>query len=358
MNVASTEAADTSGRSTKRLVNLFKLSRRPKPIVGVTPADVIHSENKWRLLRYRNPRPTVKTPVLLVPSLINRHYVLDLTPGKSLVEFLLAQGHDVLCIDWGTPGPEDRFVTWDDVAGRWLGRAIRKAAALTPRNQVHVLGYCMGGTLAVAHAAAQGPGPSPIASIVALAAPVRFTGSGLLGAWTRVPGFDVQAVTQALGNVPWQLLQTSFLLLRPTLNLAKAVNLIDRAWNDRFLDSFLAMETWANDNVALPGAFYRSWITDVYQADGLWNSTLSVLARPCQLQAIRCPVLAIAFAQDGIAPGPDCAALIERISSKDKALHMMAGSHVGGVTSREAASGLWPLLSGFWRQRDEAAAES
>ena len=60
--------------------------------------------------------------MLLVPSLINRHYVMDLLPGKSMAQDLVAAGHDVYCIDWGTPGDEDRFVSFDDVCDKYLGR--------------------------------------------------------------------------------------------------------------------------------------------------------------------------------------------------------------------------------------------
>lgn len=335
----------------KRWRNLLGLASRPKPLVGVSPADVVYSENKWRLLRYRSDARTLQTPILLVPSLINRHYVLDLMPGKSLVEYLLGRGHDVLVIDWGTPTAEDRYVSFDDVCERWLGRAIRRAAALSPRNQVHILGYCMGGTLAVAHAAVH---KEHIASLVALAAPVRFSGDGMLGAWTRVKGFEVGALVNGLGLVPWQLLQGAFTLMRPTLPLAKAVNLVDRAWNDRYLDGYLAMEKWANDNVALPGAFYRTWIEALYRDDGLMRGTLALAGRPVHLAAITCPTLAVVFEQDGVAPAPDCAVLLDAVSSIDKRLEVQAGSHVGGVTSREASRTLWPMLSAWWAERDAA----
>jgi polyhydroxyalkanoate synthase len=135
----------------QRAKNLTTLVQRNKPTVGATPADVVHAENKWRLLRYR-PRPeglAYTTPVLMVPSLINRHYVLDLMPGKSLAEDLVARGHDLYVIDWGTPGPEDRFLSFDDVCDRYLGRAIRVAAQHSETAAVHLLGYCLGGTLAV-----------------------------------------------------------------------------------------------------------------------------------------------------------------------------------------------------------------
>jgi polyhydroxyalkanoate synthase len=168
----------------KRLTNLLTLWARPKPQVGVTPADVVWSENKWRLLRYR-PRPqglSHATPLLLVPSLINRHYVLDLMPGKSFAEFMVAQGFDVYCIDWGTPGDEDRYVTFEDVVEVAIGRALRRVANTVAHQQVHVLGYCMGGTLVAIHGALH---PRHLKSFVALAAPVTFSDGSLLSEWTR-----------------------------------------------------------------------------------------------------------------------------------------------------------------------------
>jgi polyhydroxyalkanoate synthase len=262
----------------KSLTNLLSLATRPKPQVGSTPADVVWQENKWKLLHYR-PRAegvSYKTPMLLVPSLINRHYVLDLMPGKSFAEFMVKRGFDVYCIDWDTPGDEDRFVTFDDVVDRWLGRAIRVTARTVPHEQVHLLGYCMGGTLTAIHGAVH---PEHIASMVGLAAPVRFNDGSLLSRWTNSKGFDVDVLVDAVGTVPWQLLQSAFHMLRPTLSLSKAVSLLDRAWNDEFLDGFLALETWGNDNVSLPGEFYRRYIKALYQEDGLLEGRFSLAGK-------------------------------------------------------------------------------
>src|SRR5262249_12035119 len=136
------------------LAALIKRAPKGPPLVGSTPHSVVWSENKWRLLRFSPRQPRYATPVLMVPSLINRWYVLDLGPGRSLIEWLVAQGHDVFCIDWGTPGDEDRYLTWDDIAGRYVGRALRIAARYGRSGEAHVLGYCLGGTIAVSYVAA------------------------------------------------------------------------------------------------------------------------------------------------------------------------------------------------------------
>ncbi len=345
------------GEGAKRVINLLGLAARKKPEVGITPSDVVFSENKWKLLRYRRPegKPVrFETPLLLVPSLINRHYVMDLVPGKSMAEWLVAQGHDVFCIDWGTPGPEDRYLTFDDICDRYLGRALRvtsKTGGLTPggRGKANVLGYCLGGTLAVIHAAAH---EDRVASLGLLAAPVAFKDDSVLAAWTQNPTYDPGAIVEAFGNAPWQLLQGAFQLLRPTLTLAKAVHLVDRAWNDEFLDGFLALEAWGNDNVSFPGEAFRSYIDELYRKDALMQGTMRLSGKTARMEDIHCPVLAVSFEHDNIVPWRSAAILVDRIASKEKLHVKLPGGHVGAVVSKSAAKGLWPMLSGFFAKCD------
>jgi polyhydroxyalkanoate synthase len=319
---------------------------RPAPVVGATPADVVHRENKWRLLRYRSERRAHPTPVLLIPSLINRHYVLDLMPGKSFAEHMIAEGHDVYCIDWGTPTDEDRYVTFDDVCDRAIGRALRVAGKSSPDGTVHVLGYCLGGTLAAIHAAAR---PERVRSLTLVAAPVRFSDESLLTAWTSTRTFDVRALVGAMGVVPWQLMQSAFQMLRPTLGLSKAVTLAHRASDDLFLDGFFALETWGNDNVALPGAFYETYIEELYRRDRLIHDDFALSGVPVRLGAIACPVLCVSFEHDNVVPWRSAAALLEKISSATKEHLHLPGGHVGAMVSSSAKKKLWPTMSAFWQ---------
>jgi polyhydroxyalkanoate synthase subunit PhaC len=330
------------------IVALLKRAPKGPPPVGVTPHSVVWTENKWRLLRFAPAQPRYATPIVMVPSLINRWYVLDLGPQRSLIEWLVAQGHEVFCIDWGTPGDEDRYLTWDDIAGRYIGRAVRIAARYGRSGQTHVLGYCLGGTLAVSYVAAF---PEHVASLLALAAPIDFEHAGIMAQWTRTPTFDVAAILDAFGNVPWPLMQASFNMLRPTLRAAKMVGLLDRAWDDEFLEGFLATEHWGHDNVSFPGACYARYIEELYRGNRLITGGFSVMGRPAELHQITCPVLALAFADDHIVPLPSASPLVDRIASKDKQLVVQSGGHVGAVVSRKAADRLWPVMHEFWANR-------
>ena len=335
---------------------LARVVRRGRPEVGATPADVVHRENKLVLLRYK-PRAeglAFSTPILLVPSLINRHYVLDLMPGKSLVEWLVARGHDVYCIDWGTPGPEDRWVDLDTIFDRYVHHAVRAACAVSGVPQVHTLGYCMGGLMTLVHAVLH---PEEVATTTTLATPVRFSGDdgSLLSAWTSSPTFDVQALVQATGVVPWQLLQSAFQMLRPTMNIAKAVHFIDRIEDDPYVDGFLAMETWGNDNVGLPGAFYEQYLRDFYRGDKLAKGELVVSGRRIDLGALTMPLHCVSFAHDSIVPVESAKELVAIAGSPDKVASHLGGGHVGAVVAKSAAEKLWPKLAVFWEARDDLA---
>ena len=341
----------------KRLLNLAKRIADGAPEVGATPADVIHRENKWRLLRYR-PDPDAEaletSPVLLVPSLINRHYILDLKPQKSFVEYLLARGHDVWIIDWGVPASEDRFLTFDDICHTYLGRAVRKVARHSKTGNTHLLGYCLGGTLTAIYAAAE---PDHIASMGLLAAPVDFDDDGLLAIWSKIDSLDIDAMVDGLGNIPWPLMQFGFHLLRPTMNLSKAVYALDRAWDDVFLDGFFALETWANDNVSFPGEAFRRYIGELYRENRLVNGQFALAGRPVQLSNIACPVLNITFEHDHIVPADSARALNDHVDPALLSHVHLHGGHVGAVVSRKASKNLWPLVSDWFADQSPEALE-
>lgn len=335
----------------KRITNLLGMMTRSAPKVGQTPADLAWAENKWRLLHYR-ARPqgvAFRTPVLLIPSLINRHYVLDLVSGKSFVEFLVNQGFDVYCMDWGTPGAEDRHTTFEDIAEKAIGRALKLVGDTGPRRKAHVLGYCMGGTLAAIHGAVY---PERFASLIGLAAPVRFHDSSMLSKWTNSRGYDVDLLVDTFGNAPWQLLQATFHMLRPTLTLLKWVALLDGADDDEFVAGFRALETWSNDNVSLPGEFFRRYVKGLYQADGLMTGQFSLGGKRVNLASIDFPTLAVTFEHDSIVPAESGRLLLERVSSPVKRHIHLPGTHVGAVVSKPAAKHLWPALTAFFAEHD------
>lgn len=323
-----------------------------------TPSRVIHRENKLRVLLYEEtasatPRAKKKDspPILLVPSLINRHYILDLMPGKSLVRFLLDQGYTVAVIDWGTPGDEDRFVSFERYVDSYLHRAIaalRRSVGLSPMGGAILIGYCLGGTMAAIHAALR---PKNVVGLVALTAPIDFHNSGLLSAWCRTTAYDVKGLLDAYGNAPWSLLQTSFQWLRPTLNASRALHLLRRSKDRDFVDGSTALEVWVNDNVAFPGECYREFIEQFYRENALVNGTFHVGGRKVDFKNLTCPVLNVAASDDHIVPREASDAFRKIAHGDDYTDLLTPGGHIGAVISRKATMNLWPKLDTWLTER-------
>jgi poly[(R)-3-hydroxyalkanoate] polymerase subunit PhaC len=319
-----------------------------------SPKDVVFRDAGASVYRFRRPphgraggaetRASEHTalPLLLIPSLINRWYVLDLRPRASLVESLTAAGLDVFCLDWGVPEDEDRHLTWEDVLAR-LARAARFVRRETGASRLGLLGYCMGGTLAGIHAALN---PREIAALVNLAGPFDFERGGQLHEMVDPRWFDADAIADA-GNIGATQMQSGFQALRPTLAMSKWVNLIDKGHDAEWREAFLALEDWGGDNVPFPAAAYRTYIRELYQGNSLVSGEHYVRGKRVDLGAIECPVLTIVADSDTICPPAAATALNDEVSSKDKGVLRVPGGHVGAVVGSRASRELYPAL-GTW----------
>ncbi|RMH44347.1 MAG: alpha/beta fold hydrolase [Deltaproteobacteria bacterium] len=320
-----------------------------RPALAPTPRAAVLREGSATLYRFDAPAgapAAPRTPVLIVPSLINRWYVVDLRRGASLVEGLLAAGLDVWCYDWGVPHDEDRYLDWDAVLRR-LARAVRRVSRDTGAERVALLGYCMGATVAGIYAALHS---DSVAAFVNLLGPFDFRAGGALARAVDARWFDADAVADA-GNVSPQQMQSGFVMLRPTQQVAKWVGLADRAHDEAAVDAFVALETWASDNIPFPAAAYRTYIRELYQQNGLVTGTHRALGRRVDLAALRCPILAVVAERDTICPPDAATALCALAGSADTDVLRVPGGHVGAVVGSRARERLYPHIARWLRQR-------
>lgn len=309
-----------------------------------TPKDTLFRDGTARLYRFRGVRGAT-LPLLVVPSMINRWYVVDLRPGASLVGALVAHGLDVFCLDWGIPEDEDRYLEWDEVLDR-LHRMVRRVKKITGAPRVGVLGYCMGATLSGIHAALHN---DDVAALVNLAGPFDFAHAGLLGEMVDARWFDASAVAAA-GNVAPMQMQAGFVALRPTQQLAKIVSQLDRSHDGKARVAFDALEEWASDNIPFPAAAYRTYIEELYQKNLLVKGEHRVRGERVDLGAIRAPVLTVAADRDTICPLAAARALNDRCGSTEKDVLVTPGGHVGAVVGSKASTTLYPAM-GQWLRR-------
>lgn len=320
------------------------LTKEPEPQVGLTPKEVIWTKNKAKLYRYQPAKEkTNKVPLLMIYALINKPYILDLTPGSSLIEYLTDQGHDVYLLDWGTPGYEDRHMKLDDYMLDYIPRAVQKVLRTSGADEVSLLGYCMGGTMTAISAALH---PNlPIRNLIFLTSPFDFEDTGLYTNWLDDRYFNLDKMVDTLGIVPPETIDLGNKLLKPLVNyIGPFVTLADRVDNDEFVKSWSLMQKWVHDGIPFPGEAFRQWISEFYQKNKLINGELVIRGQHVQLSNITANILNIAAQRDHIAAPEQVKPLMQKVSSQDKTYHVMPTGHVSVVVGGNAVKRTYPTI--------------
>jgi len=297
----------------------------------------IWSEETTRLLDYGGGRKKAAgATVLVVPSLVNRAYVLDLDRNVSMMRFLAQRGLRPLLVDWGAPGALERGFDLTDYIGGRLARALdaaRKAAG----RKVALLGYCMGGLLTLALAQLR---PRDVTGIVFLATPWDFH-AGTGGPHPVLTSFRpaLTALIDAFGELPVDVLQALFFSLDPLQSWIKFRGFAALDPDSDAAQRFAALEDWANDGVALAGPVAREclfgWYGDNTPAAGQWRLSGQAI-RP---EALRLPTLHAIPARDRIVP-PDSSRALAQAVPGARILTPNAG-HVGMAVGSRAERELW-----------------
>ena len=284
--------------------------------VASTPHSVVHQERTFRLLHFP-PSPgkalglAAAPPILFVPSLINRWYVLDLLPEHSTIRALADRGHSIYVLAWEGANDGHGPLTLADWVSRYVDRAVRLTTQHAGVETITVVGQCLGGTMALAHAARF---PAHVDRVIALTTPVDFTQGGLLGTWTSPEVVDAERLaTTWPGVVPDDVVYGAFPLLNPRTLLTRHRTLLAMVENDDFVRLYQALDLWTTEHLPVASGALRTLVADLYQQNALWEGKWVVGDGPVRLEDIRCPVLAVYAKGDDIVPEASAAALLDRI---------------------------------------------
>lgn len=319
-----------------------------EPPVSPTPHTVVYTRGAMRLLRYAAPQRRYRTPILFSYSLINRWYILDFLPGRSLIEHLTREGFDVYVIDWGIAGPDEQHLTWEELLGALVRNAVRWTLRTSNSDSLTLYGYCMGGTLALAYNSLY---PEGVRNFVAQATPVDFSHGGVYSLWTQPQNFDVDSLVDAYGNIPSRVLESGFFAAAPVQRFTRWLDVCRHIDEPEYVTTFLAMERWGADAVPFPGEVYRQYIKDCYQQNLFCQGKMEVGGQRVDLGRIRGSLLNIIADQDVIALPPMSEPLPGLVGSTDAQTMRFPVGHIGLSASSKSPAKVWPAITRWIAER-------
>lgn len=311
--------------------------------VGPTPSDTVWQEGKVHLRRYRRETPAqLHPPVLLFLGLVSRSYIFDLWKGNSYVQRLMDAGFDAFVLDWDVPDEQDAANTMETYVEGYLPRAIRAVLHETGADGVNLMGYCMGGNLALLGLAAQ---PDlPVRNLVTLAAPIDYSHLSSIVDPLRDGRIKPEEMLDETGNVPASVLDRFFTLRKPTADLVQYANLWQNLWNDEFMEGYQAMGRWTREQIPFPGAAFRELAEQWLGDNAFLNDTLRVGGRAVSLSDIRTPTLAAIAERDEIVPEPAATPIADRLSGTHVDVLSLDAGHASLTTGRKAAKVTVPRI--------------
>jgi polyhydroxyalkanoate synthase len=336
------------------------LMKPPTFSVGTTPSEVIYTEDKMKLLHYIPAvAKTHAVPILIVYALVNRYYILDLQPDKSVIKNLLKEGFDVYVIDWGYPSGADRYLTLDDYVNGYLHNSVEKIKEMSGLEKITLLGVCQGGTFSIMYSALH---PENVQNLVTLVSPVNFDSKkGILHLWAK--GLDVDKIVDYYGIVPGDFLNSAFLLLDPfRLMIDKYVGMFDRIEcnledttcqlrNEDSIANFLRMEKWIFDSPDQAGETFRQFMKDCYQDNLLIKNEMVLNGKKINLKNITMPVLNVMAEFDHLVPTDASIPLADAISSTDKDTLVFPTGHIGIFVGSKSQKEVCPKIATWLRPR-------
>jgi polyhydroxyalkanoate synthase len=304
--------------------------------LAITPGTVVYENELIQLTQYTPQTGEVeKTPLLIVPPCINKYYLLDLGAGNSLVEYAVAQGHQVFLISWRSAVPETGHLTWDDYLEKGPLQAVDIVLDITGAERTHALGFCVGGTiLSCAAAVLAAKQQDRLATVTLLTTMLDFSDTGGIGLLIDGPSVALREATIGKGGIlPGKELAFTFGTLR-------ANDLIWRYVVDSYLkgatpDAFDLLY-WDSDSVSLPGPMYCWYTRNAYLENNIKDpGKTTQCGVPVDLSKVQVPVYLLASREDHIVPWKT-AYRSKDLIGRNARFVLAASGHVAGVINPPA----------------------
>jgi polyhydroxyalkanoate synthase len=350
---STTEAFEKSNVADEQLDRVAEVD------VGETPSEVVYTENKLELLHYEPLTDEQhEVPILVTYALINKPFILDLQPDRSVVRRLLEAGHDVYLVDWNEPSRLDQHLTLEDYVCRYIDNCVDVVRERSGQDSINVLGYCMGGTMAAMYAALK---PEKVRSLGLMAAGLYFEdqSGGVLELWGDESYYDPEDVTEAFGNMPAEMLDVGFALMDPVSNfVSKYVRFYDNIEDDEFVENFARMERWLDEGIDVAGEAYKQFLTDIYQGNQLYENELYLDGKHVDVTEIDMPMLLIMGEYDHLIPCGASEPFADVVGTDDVEQIKYPTGHIGLSVSSSSHEDVWPRVAEWYYEKSPVEADA
>ena len=320
------------GRITRVDEAAFEIGRN----LAVTPGTVVFENELIQLIQYTPQTAEVeKTPLLIVPPCINKYYLLDLGAGNSFVEYAVAQGHQVFLISWRSAVAETQYLTWDDYLNLGPLKAIDVVRDIADADQIHALGFCVGGTiLSCAAGVLAARGEDKLTTMTLLTTMVDFADTGEIGLLIDHAGVALREATIGSGGIlPGKELAFTFGTLRANDLIWRYV--VDSYMKGAPADAFDLLY-WDSDSVSLPGPMYCWYTRNTYLENRIKEpGATTQCGERVDLSKAKIPLYLLASREDHIVPWQS-AYRSKGLIGKDPRFVLAASGHVAGVINPPA----------------------
>jgi polyhydroxyalkanoate synthase subunit PhaC len=301
--------------------------------IAATPGKVVMRNELAELIQYSPATETVfAEPILIVPAWIMKYYVLDLSAANSLVRYLVAQGHSVFMVSWKNPTASDRGFGMDDYLKLGIRETVDAVSRIVPDQNIHSVGYCIGGTLlSIAAAALAADGDQRLASVTLLAAQQDFSEPGELSVFISPSQLDMlEAVMQRAGVLESEQMGAAFALLRSRdLLWTPAVNSYLRGKRESPND----LMAWNADGTRMPCRMHAEYLRQLYLNNALARGEFRADGRLVDLAAIHVPMFVVGTETDHVAPWQSVYKARRLTRSADYTFLLTSGGHNAGIVS-------------------------
>ncbi|MHC4662369.1 MAG: class III poly(R)-hydroxyalkanoic acid synthase subunit PhaC [Planctomycetota bacterium] len=341
-------------RLRKRMEMASKILAEPLDTeTGQTPKDTVYEEDKLKLYHYKPVKENLYSPPILgIYALINKQYMMDLQPDRSMVKYFLEQGIDVYLIDWGYASRGDRFITMEDYIDGYINNCVDFIREKHGIDTVTLFGICQGGTFSMIYSSLY---PEKVKNLITMVTPMDFhTDKGLLNIWSNY--MDIDKMVDTYGNIPGDFMNAGFLLMNPfRLMFDKYLNFLENLDDKDFISNFIRMEKWIFDSPDQAGEAFRKFLKDMYQHNKLVKGEFELDGRKVDLKNIKIPLLNVFARWDHLVPPPCSENIAEAVGSKDKTTHSFKTGHIGMFTGSRSRKEVCPIISDWLKEHSTIA---